>query len=228
MTIPHPYDEAAWRKTIEDAQTVGQSFIVAASKSGGGNTEADWRAYAKTLNKAGKIARKEGFAHIGHHCHGGEWEPTEDNPDVTPVEIMMADTDPDLFHVQMDIGWCYTVTDPAQQMKKYPGRFWQVHVKDIRGGAPTFPGYGEIGAEGFKKVFAAAKESRQPITDYAMNKMRPLPASSPLRWAGTSCTAWSTATAARSSQNPATFPRSLAISKREREPPRPVFRRGAN
>jgi sugar phosphate isomerase/epimerase len=170
MTIPHPYDEAVWRKTIEDAQTVGQAFIVAASKSGGGNSEADWRAYAKTLNKAGKIARKEGFAHIGHHCHGGEWEPTEDNPDMTPVEIMMADTDPDLFHVQMDIGWCYTVTDPAEQMRKYPGRFWQVHVKDMRGGAPTFPGYGEIGEEGFKRVFAAAKESRQPITDYAIEQ----------------------------------------------------------
>ena len=32
------------------------------------------------------------------------------------------------------------------------------------------PGYGEIGDEGFKKVFAAAKESRQPITDYAIEQ----------------------------------------------------------
>jgi sugar phosphate isomerase/epimerase len=170
MTIPHPYSDADWRATIEDALVVGQTYIVAASKSGGGNSEADWRAYAKTLNKAGKVALKEGIAHIGHHCHGGEWEPVDDNPDVRPVDIMMSDTDPDVFHVQMDIGWCYSVTDPVAELKKFPGRFWQVHVKDMRGGAPTFPGYGEIGPEGFQRVFAAAKESRQPITDYAIEQ----------------------------------------------------------
>jgi sugar phosphate isomerase/epimerase len=170
MTIPHPYSDTDWRATVEDALTVGQTFIVAASKSGGGNSEADWRAYAKTLNKAGKVAGREGIAHIGHHCHDGEWRPVDDNPDVRPIDIMMEDTDPDLFHVQMDIGWCYSVTDPAAQLKKFPGRFWQVHVKDMRNGVPTFPGYGDIGPEGFERIFAAAKESRQPIVDYAVEQ----------------------------------------------------------
>jgi sugar phosphate isomerase/epimerase len=168
--IPHPYDDAAWKQAIEDALIVGQEFIVAASKSGGGNTEKDWRAYSKTMNKAGAIAAKAGIRHIGHHCHGGEWEPVDDNEDLRPIDIMMSDTDPDLVHVQMDIGWCYSVTDPIAELKKFPGRFWQVHVKDMRAGAPTFPGYGEIGAEGFARIFGAAKETRQPINDFIVEQ----------------------------------------------------------
>src|SRR5919108_719629 len=37
MTIGHPYNDTAWKTTVEDALTVGQIYINAASKSAGGN-----------------------------------------------------------------------------------------------------------------------------------------------------------------------------------------------
>jgi sugar phosphate isomerase/epimerase len=162
MTIPDPYNDSAWKRTVADALTVGQKFINAASKSSLGNTQKDWLNYARTLNKAGAVARKEGIKHIGHHCHGGEWEPVDDNSKLRPIDILIKYTNPAHVHVQNDLGWCFTVTDPVGQLKKFPGRFWQFHVKDMRGGFPTYPGTGEIGADGFRRMFAAAKESRQP------------------------------------------------------------------
>ncbi|HYZ92387.1 MAG TPA: TIM barrel protein [Actinomycetota bacterium] len=162
MTIGHPYNDTAWKTTVEDALTVGQIYINAASKSAGGNTKKDWIAYARTLNKAGAVARKEGIKHIGHHCHGGEWQPVDDDPKLRPVDILVKYTNPKHVHVQNDLGWCFSVTDPVPQLKKFPGRFWQFHVKDMRGGFPTYPGTGEIGPDGFRRMFGAAKESKQP------------------------------------------------------------------
>lgn len=160
--IPDPYNDSAWKATVEDALTVGQIFINAASKSSPGNTKKDWINYARSMNKAGAVARKAGILRVGHHCHGGEWQPVADDPNVRPIDILMKYTNPALTHVQMDIGWCFSVTDPVGQLKKFPNRYWQFHVKDMRGGFPTYPGTGEIAAEGFQRIFGAAKETKQP------------------------------------------------------------------
>lgn len=162
MSIPDPYDDAAWKTTVENALIVGQTFINAASKSSPGNSKNQWIAYADSLNKAGAVARKAGILRVGHHCHGGEWQPVSDDPKVRPIDILMKYTDPAKVHVQMDIGWCFSVTDPIPELKKFPGRYWQFHVKDMRGGVPTYPGTGEIAAEGFARIFGAAKETKQP------------------------------------------------------------------
>lgn len=171
--IPVPYDDKQWRRVIDDALIVGQKYIVGPSTNA--STESEWVTFAKIMNKAGKVAVREGIRAVGFHCHAGEWQPTSDNPKVRPIDILMDVCDPNITYIQMDIGWCYTVTDPAEELRKFPARFRQFHVKDARrwptqlpvpfagGGAPVPPSLGEVN---FEKVFAAAKETRQPIVEY--------------------------------------------------------------
>jgi sugar phosphate isomerase/epimerase len=166
--IPHPYDDKVWRKAVEDALVVGQTYIVCPSK-GGLTTVKDWSAYAKTLNKAGAVARKMGLAGVGHHNHTGEFAALPGSK-LRPIDIYLRQTDPRNVTMQLDLGWAYAGLGSIEKvqglLRQYPARFHQFHVKDIRGGEPTRPGYGEIGKEGFAKIFGTAKETRQPIRSY--------------------------------------------------------------
>ncbi len=171
--IPVPFDAKAWRTIVEDALVVGQKYIVGPSASAG--TAAEWAALADSMNKGGAIARKEGIQSVGFHCHTSEWHPTSDDPKVRPIEILMERCDPSFTHIQMDIGWCYAASDPVKELRNFPGRFKQLHVKDMRKspatlpvpvvgeGAPVQPGLGEVD---FAAVFAAAKETRQPVKEF--------------------------------------------------------------
>ncbi|MDA0162271.1 hypothetical protein OM076_18505 [Solirubrobacter ginsenosidimutans] len=77
--IPQPWDEAAWRKHVADAVTIGQRNIVNPASPityfqpdgnlaniKGLTTAAAWHAYAADLNKAGAIARQSGLK-FGFH-----------------------------------------------------------------------------------------------------------------------------------------------------------------
>lgn len=165
--IPHPYDDKKWKQTVEDALLVGQRYIVCASKPFKALKE--WRAYAETLNKAGAVAQQMGLVSIGHHNHTGEWKKLPGSS-LRAIDVVLQHTDPDVFHWEMDIGWAYaglgSIEKVQAELRRYPKRFRQFHVKDIVNGQPVLPGYGEIGKAGFAKVFGTAKETGQRITDY--------------------------------------------------------------
>ena len=93
MTIPHPYDDAAWRQTVQDALVVGQRFVVAPGKSGGGNTGPFGR-LRQTMNTAAAVAVSEGLLGMGPHDHEAEFQPVDDDPELWPVDLYMAGTDP--------------------------------------------------------------------------------------------------------------------------------------
>ena len=166
--IPHPYDDKTWRKAVADALVVGQKYIVCPSK-GGLSTAKDWEGYAKTLDKAGKVARQMGLVAIGHHNHEAEFA-TLPGSKLRPIDIYIRQTNPSYVQAELDLGWAYaalgSVAKVQELLRRYPKRFGQFHVKDIRGGAPTRPGFGEIGKEGFAKIFGTAKETKQPIRSY--------------------------------------------------------------
>src|SRR3954454_22052852 len=81
QAIPQPWDEAAWRKQVADAVTIGQRNIVNPASPitvfppdgnvagiKGLTTSAAWSAYAADLNRAGLIARQSGLK-FGFHNH---------------------------------------------------------------------------------------------------------------------------------------------------------------
>jgi len=69
-------------------------------------------------------------AHI--HNHAGEWDLLDDGK-TTQYDIFVAETDPALVALQIDIGWAYVAgVDVMDLFKKHPGRFELWHVKDAK------------------------------------------------------------------------------------------------
>jgi sugar phosphate isomerase/epimerase len=86
---------------------------------------------ADQLNQHGEIAKKFGMKILVHN-HTTEFAPLADNPQMHPYDIILANTDPALVVMQMDIGWAVQAgQDPIAMFKKNPGRYELWHVKDM-------------------------------------------------------------------------------------------------
>jgi sugar phosphate isomerase/epimerase len=86
---------------------------------------------AAELNAAGAITKKHGLKVIVHN-HTIEFEPLADSPSQTPYDILIAETDPDLVALELDIGWATAAGANALDLfKRAPGRFEVWHVKDM-------------------------------------------------------------------------------------------------
>jgi sugar phosphate isomerase/epimerase len=88
---------------------------------------------ADQLNAHGKIAQKFGLKMLVHN-HTQEFAPLADYPDQRPYDVILANTDPSLVAMQLDIGWASVAgQDILAMFKKSPGRFELWHVKDAAG-----------------------------------------------------------------------------------------------
>ncbi len=120
---------APWPATLETASVIGHRFVVCPSIPDELRAEPDgWKKAAETFNRAGETSRKAGirFAYHNHHI---ELAPVGDR---RPYDTLLAETDPDLVAMEMDLCWT-TVggADPLDYFHRYPGRFPLVHVKDV-------------------------------------------------------------------------------------------------
>ena len=87
---------------------------------------------AAELNANGKIAHKFGMKLFVHN-HTGEFEKLLDS-DQTTYDVLLAETDPELVTMQLDIGWaCIAGMDPVAMFRKNPGRYELWHIKDVFG-----------------------------------------------------------------------------------------------
>jgi sugar phosphate isomerase/epimerase len=95
-------------------------------------TEESVKRTAALLNEHGKIAGKFGMKML-YHNHAPEFQPFEGS-EKRPYDILLAETDPSLVAMQLDIGWASVAGQNVLEMfKKNPGRFELWHVKDARG-----------------------------------------------------------------------------------------------
>jgi sugar phosphate isomerase/epimerase len=84
---------------------------------------------AGQYNKYGAIAKKFGMKILVHN-HAVEFERLQDS-DRTQYDVLLAETDPALVAMQMDIGWVFVAgQDPFRLFREHPGRFELWHVKD--------------------------------------------------------------------------------------------------
>lgn len=98
--------------------------------AGQGRTTETVKRQAQTLNENGKIAQKFGMKMIVHN-HTQEFALLADNLNMRPYDILLAETDPALVSMQLDIGWASVAgQDILGMFKKNPGRFECWHVKD--------------------------------------------------------------------------------------------------
>jgi sugar phosphate isomerase/epimerase len=122
------------QKVIANAKALGVRYVGTAwyphqapfKESDARQAIADFNAIGKTMKAAG--------LQFFYHNHGYEPHPYGDG---TLLDLMIRETDPDLVKFEMDVLWTWLPNvDPVALMKKYPGRFKLMHIKDMKPGVP--------------------------------------------------------------------------------------------
>jgi sugar phosphate isomerase/epimerase len=160
LTAPsaHSADMTAIRnrfaQVIDEAATIGHTTVICASLPRSDMTADGYKRVAAEFNKAGEVAAKSNIR-LGFHNHDGDFAPLGST---NGVDILLAETDPKLVTLQMDLFWTVKAgKDPLAYFAKYPGRFGSVHVKDMAaGGAMVDVGAGQMP---FAKYFAQSKRA---------------------------------------------------------------------
>ncbi|MBI4893794.1 MAG: TIM barrel protein [Acidobacteria bacterium] len=123
------------------AHAVGASYVVCSTipHSAKHLAERDCAPAADHLNQWGQRLAEAGLK-LSYHTHGTEFDAS---PDGTRFDTLAKLCDARYVSFEMDIFWIvYGGQDPATLLKRYPGRFPLMHVKDIRkgtklGGSPA-------------------------------------------------------------------------------------------
>ena len=118
-----------WKYTVEDAATVGQQYVISPWLDDKYRKDLDGlKAFLAVFNKSGELCRKSGMK-FGYHNHNFEFNTNVGG--MMLYDIILQETDPKLVIQQMDMGNMYGAGGrPLELLKKYPGRFLSMHVKD--------------------------------------------------------------------------------------------------
>ena len=119
----------AWKYTVDDAVTVGQQYVISPWLDESLRKDYDGLLrWLDVFNKSGELCKKAGMK-FGYHNHNFEISTKINGQQL--YDIIIAHTDPSLVAQQIDIGNMYGVGGRALDIiKKYPGRFELMHVKD--------------------------------------------------------------------------------------------------
>ncbi len=153
------------QKHIADAKECGISYIGLASLDDKDRKsldaikrDADW------FNRVGEAANNAG-CHFFYHGHNFDYGSIEG---VVEYDELIRRTEPKLANFELDCFWCVRAgKDPVDYFQRFPGRFPQLHIKDLKPGYPPTTGedfrpgaFTEVGRGviDWKKIFRAAKE----------------------------------------------------------------------
>lgn len=118
-----------WKYTIEDAAAVGMKYVISPGVDESlCKTMDDFKHYLDMFNKAGELCKKFGI-HFAFHNESYEFNHSLEGKSI--YDLILQETDKNLVAQQMDIGNMYEPGGRALYfLKKYPGRFKLMHVKD--------------------------------------------------------------------------------------------------
>jgi sugar phosphate isomerase/epimerase len=118
-----------WKYTVEDAATMGQHYVISPWLDNRYRKDRDeLLRFMDVFNKSGELCKKSGMKY-GYHNH--DFEFSEKLEGETLYDIILKNTNPDLVIQQLDTGNLYNGGANAMEVvKKYPGRFLSLHVKD--------------------------------------------------------------------------------------------------
>jgi len=131
----HDWDTTAndftdkWKYTIEDAAEAGQRYVISPWLDEALRTDMDaLKRFMTQMNKCGELCKSHGMT-FGYHNHNFEFKTKIG--DGTLYDYILTNTDKDLVAQQMDVGNMLGAGGIALDLlKKYPGRFELMHVKD--------------------------------------------------------------------------------------------------
>ncbi|WP_327191011.1 sugar phosphate isomerase/epimerase [Streptomyces xinghaiensis] len=142
-------------RVLDDAAELGLKHIGTASGPFRyGDTVDAWKRAAEDFNTYGAAARERGITFYQHN-HAEEFSFASDRPDVRLYDVLLAETDPHLVSLEMDIYWAYCAQfrfsvrpdgtpapfDPIDYVLKQPHRYPLFHVKDGEHDPSTRDGY---------------------------------------------------------------------------------------
>jgi sugar phosphate isomerase/epimerase len=130
---------------IANAKALGATYVgLAWYPHTGAFTEADARHAITDFNQFGRTMKDAGLTFF-YHNHGYEPVPYRDG---TLMDLIIRETDPSLVSFEMDVLWAFLPgIDPAAQIRKYPGRYKLMHIKDMKPGVPRGSLSGGLPAE---------------------------------------------------------------------------------
>jgi len=117
-------------KVLDASHVLGHKFIINPWIDDDVRKQPDgWKLATAALNRAGEESKKADFV-FGYHNHWFEFIPVNGK---LPYDLLLADTDPSLVKMELDLCWIVIGGgDPVAYFKRYPGRFPLVHVKDMK------------------------------------------------------------------------------------------------
>jgi sugar phosphate isomerase/epimerase len=119
-----------WKKLVDDAAFMGQKYVVSPWMDAGMyKTYDDLMRFMEVFNTCGELCKKSGMR-FGYHNHDFEFSETLNSE--TVFDLIMKNTDADKVVMQLDIGNMYIAGALAKDvLGKYPGRYDNIHVKDM-------------------------------------------------------------------------------------------------
>ncbi|WP_326807208.1 sugar phosphate isomerase/epimerase [Streptomyces sp. NBC_01775] len=142
-------------KVVDDAAALGLPHVgTAASPDRYGRTVDAWKRAAEDFNTYGAAARKRGLKFYQHN-HQMEFGFAEDKPNVRLYDVLLAETDPELVYLEMDIYWAFAGQhrfsvradgtpapfNPVDYVLAAPHRYPLFHVKDGEHDEASADGY---------------------------------------------------------------------------------------
>lgn len=137
---------AWWDKCIAAHKEAGVGNLVFSWAPAIGNLK-DIHVMCEYINAIGKKCKDAGLR-FGYHNHSQEFQKVEGT---TMLDELLAKTDPENVFFEMDVYWAVMAgVSPVEYMKKYPGRFPMLHIKDKYE-------IGQSGMVGFEPIFRNMK-----------------------------------------------------------------------
>ncbi|MCU0380012.1 MAG: sugar phosphate isomerase/epimerase [Chitinophagaceae bacterium] len=173
---------------IREAKAFGARYVVCfwIPHKGDDFTIEDARKAVEVFNAAGKTLKENGLS-LCYHPHGYEFRPYENG---TLFDFLAAGLNPAWVNFEMDVFWIkHPGQDPVALLKKYPGRFLLMHLKDRARGTPgndgghadvetnVVLGTGDVGIEAIMKQARMSGVKHFFIEDESSRSMDQVPKS---------------------------------------------------
>ena len=156
-------------QTVSDAQALGVEYVIMPWTDQPQRTIEGYKANAAMFNERGRQARDAGFK-LAYHNHQFEFDDLGGG--TTAMDIMLGETDPDLFDFELDLFWARLAGPGIGDLfKAHPGRFKLCHIKDMKGPPEAFRDSRDYGAIS-RTLMVNVGEGNMPFEEYfALNEV---------------------------------------------------------